>query len=862
MEELWKKEKKELLTAFESRVNGLTDKEVKVRRKQYGVNKLPETKRKGVLQVFLEQFADLLVVILFAAAIISSLTGGLESALVIGMVLFLNAVLGTVQHFKAQQSLDSLKAMSAPQARVMRDGAKQEVSALHVVPGDILLLEAGDVAAADGRILENYSLQMNESTLTGEAEAVSKTDVVLDGETRSLGDRYNMVYSGTLATYGRATILVTATGMYTEMGKIAHLLESAQKKQTPLQKNLNVFSQKLSVIVLLIATFIFLLGIWRGMMLTDALMFAVALAVAAIPEALGSIVTVGLAIGTQKMAKENAIIKDLRAVESLGSVSVICSDKTGTLTQNKMMVQQIYIPGRVWDGASANRKEEAFAKLIECSVLCNDSAMNGDTMVGDPTETALLAFCRQLGWYEHNIRAAFPRLQEIPFDSNRKLMSTLHQVEDTYCMYVKGAPDVLLKRCNIESALAQTVQEQIEQFSAQGLRVLAFAQKIMRENRTLTPMDEYELTFVGLMAMMDPPRQETAGAVAACRRAGIRPVMITGDHRATAGAIAAQIDILQPGDHIVDGAELETMNDTQLAEIVERTAVYARVSPEHKIRIVRAWQKKGAVVAMTGDGVNDAPALKQADIGIAMGITGTGVSKDAAAMILTDDNFATIIKAVSNGRTVYANIKNAIHFLLSGNLAAILVVVYTSLLGLPLPFTAVQLLFINLVTDSLPALAINMEPPAENVLHQKPRNPNESIMTKDFVQQLTIQGVLIALSTLWAFHIGLVESTALACTMAFAVLCLARLFHGFNCRGEDSIVRLPMNLYSIGAFVLGAALLMAVLLFPGLHTVFDISGDITAYRIGQIALLAALPTVVIQLHRLVKEDATKHPASD
>lgn len=861
MEPLWSKEQTAVLQQFESSMQGLRSAEAEARLARYGANKLQEEKRKGIVQVFLEQFQDLLVIILLAAALISAFTGGVEGAVVILAVVVLNAVLGTMQHVKAQQSLDSLQAMSAPLARLMRDGRKQELPAAEIVPGDILLLEAGDVTAADGRILENYSLQVNESALTGEAEAVNKTDRVLPAESLSLGDRRNMVYSGSLVTYGRAAVLVTATGMQTEMGNIAHLLESAQKKLTPLQARLNDFSKKLSIAVLAVCAVVFLLGLWRNMTMTDALMFSVALAVAAIPEALGSIVTIGLAIGTQKMAKEHAIIKDLRAVESLGSVSVICSDKTGTLTKNQMTVQEVYIPGRVWDAASAVRKEDAFAYLVECSVLCNDGAVHGDGMLGDPTETALLAFCQKLGWDVQHIRREYPRLQELPFDSERKLMSTLHQTEEGYRLCVKGAPDVLLSRCVMDDAQRQETVHQIEQFSAQGLRVLAFAEKEFAENRPLRLADESALTFAGLMAMMDPPREETADAVLACRQAGIRPVMITGDHKTTAAAIAGQIGILQKEDRIVEGQELEHMSDAQLAEAVGEISVYARVSPEHKIRIVRAWQQKGAIVAMTGDGVNDAPALKQADIGVAMGITGTGVSKDAAAMILTDDNFATIVKAVANGRSVYRNIKNAIHFLLSGNLAAILVVLYTSLFGLPLPFSAVQLLFINLVTDSLPALAINMEQPATDLLKQPPRDPAESILTGAFVRQLIIEAVMIAVVTLIGFYAGLRESAALACTMAFAVLCLARLFHGFNCRGAQAVMHLPANRYSIGAFIVGAALLGGVLSVPALYGVFDISSELTAASFGMILVLAVVPTALIQLYRMTNAYTKQHPAS-
>ena len=862
MDKQWKLSQEELLKELNSSMNGLTAEEAKKRLEQYGYNKLQEGKRKGVLQVFAEQFADLLVIILIIAAIISALTGGLEGTIVILAVLILNAILGTVQHFKAQKSLDSLKAMAAPNARVIRDGQKMEVPAAELVPGDILLLEAGDVTAADGRVLQNFSLQVSESALTGESENVNKIDTPIDQDELPLGDRLNMVYSSSLVSYGRAVVLVTGTGMQTEIGKIADLMESAQEKATPLQRSLDDFSKKLSIIIMVICAIVFGLGVWRNMGLADSLMFAVALAVAAIPEALSSIVTIGLAIGTQKMAKENAIIKNLRAVEGLGCVSVICSDKTGTLTQNRMTVKKAYANGKVWEPEEAKGNERAINGLVAESVLCNDGAINGETAVGDPTETALLSFCRTIGGDENKVREEFPRLQEIPFDSDRKLMSTLHFRNNRYEMLIKGAPDVLLARCTsidqngeilpLTDEIRSAIVDQNREFSSQGLRVLAFAKKVLSENRPLTLEDENDLIFTGLIAMMDPPRVESAPAVADCRRAGIRPVMITGDHKITASAIAREIGILQDGDRAVEGSELEKMTDEELRNEVEHISVYARVSPEHKIRIVRAWQDRGHVAAMTGDGVNDAPALKQADIGIAMGITGTEVSKDAASMILTDDNFATIVKAVANGRNVYTNIKNSIQFLLSGNLAGILVVMITSLFGLPLPFTAVQLLFINLLTDSLPALAVNMEKPTGDLLNQKPRSPKEGILTKDFLQTLGIQGALIAVATMAAFYLGMQINNGMACTMAFATLCLARLFHGFNCRGSRSIFRLPSNPYSVGAFFVGTLLLMLVLFVPALHGLFDIDNALTLTNIGQIVGLAFAPTLLIQLSRIVR----------
>ncbi len=862
MEKFWVQEPKQVLTALETNEEGLSSAEVSKRLEQYGENKLAEGKRKTVIQVFFEQFKDLLVLILIGAAIISAITGGLEGALVIVMVLILNAVLGTVQHFKAEQSLESLKAMSAPNARVLRDGENCSVPAKDLVPGDILFLEAGDVAPADGRILQNFSLQVNESALTGESENVNKASETLMSEELSLGDRVNMVYSGSLVAYGRAMVVITGTGMSTEIGHIANLMESAQEKTTPLQRSLDDFSKKLSFVILGVCVLVFVLGLFHGEAVTDSLMFAVALAVAAIPEALSSIVTIGLAIGTQKMAKENAIIKKLRAVESLGSVSVICSDKTGTLTQNKMTVRQTFTLDQVSKAESFDKTSSCHETLLYNCMLCNDGVVKDGVQLGDPTETALLVFGERVGEQVESVRQTCPRLAELPFDSDRKLMSTLNNVQDEYRMLTKGAPDVLLARCTtalvngevvpITADLMANITEQNAAFSCQGLRVLAFAQKVLPQERTLTLEDEQALIFIGLVAMMDPPRVESALAVANCKKAGIRPVMITGDHKVTATAIAKEIGIFNEGDLAVEGVEVEKMTDEELKEKVKHISVYARVSPEHKIRIVRAWQENGAIAAMTGDGVNDAPALKQADIGIAMGITGTEVSKDAAAMILTDDNFATIVKAVGNGRNVYQNMKRSIQFLLSGNLAGILVVLYTSFQGLPLPFMAVQLLFINLLTDSLPALAINMEKSNSDVLNRPPRDPKEGIMTKDFTIAVGLQGALIALVTIIGYYIGLGINDGMASTMAFAVLCGARLFHGFNCRGERSIFRMAFNKYSYGAFALGMVLLGLVLLIPALHGLFEIHAILTMTQILQMLGLSILPTIVIQLIRVFR----------
>ena len=674
-----------------------------------------------------------------------------------------------------------------------------------------------------------------------------------------LGDRKNMVFSGSLVTYGRAEVVVTETGMKTEMGKIADLMNATKEKRTPLQVSLDAFSSRLAVIVMIICAGVFLLSLYREMPILDSLMFAVALAVAAIPEALSSIVTIVQAIGTQKMAKENAIIKELKAVESLGCVSVICSDKTGTLTQNKMTVQEIYLDGKILKPEELDLRNQLHRYLLYDAILTNDSTIVDGKGIGDPTEYALLEMAAKVDLSDSDMRQIMNRMEEIPFDSQRKLMSTKYLLHGVPTVLTKGALDVLLERSvsvrTSEGILPMTEEEkekilrQNQEFSQQGLRVLSFGYKEVGEEDRLTLESEKDFIFLGLVSMMDPPREESIAAVADAKRAGIRTVMITGDHKITAAAIAKKIGIFQEGDMAVTGLELDQMSDEELDEKITKISVYARVSPENKIRIVDAWQRRGQIAAMTGDGVNDAPALKKADIGVAMGITGTEVSKDAASMILADDNFATIIKAVANGRNVYRNIKNAIKFLLSGNMAGILAVLYTSLAALPVPFAPVHLLFINLLTDSLPALAIGMEPAERNLLSQPPRDPKQGILTKDFIRDLLLQGGLIAVCTMIAFHMGLEKGgAAMASTMAFATLTMARLFHGFNCRSDKSIFRLGFkrNWYSLGAFVAGVCLLALVLFVPVLERVFSVT-PLSGGQIGMIVLLALIPTIIIQI---------------
>ena len=872
MKQYYLQTKDEVLKEFKTGSDGLSTKQAEENLAKYGKNALVEGKKKTAFQVFLEQFKDLMVIILIIAAVISAFTGDLESTLVIIAVLILNAILGTVQHVKAEKSLESLKSLSSPSAKVLRNGKKIEIDSKDVVPGDIMLLEAGDMVTADGRILDNYSLQVNESSLTGESTNIDKADVDFDHEI-PLGDRLNMVYSSSLVTYGRANVLVTGTGMNTEIGKIASLMNETKERRTPLQVSLDKFSSKLATAILIICAIVLGLQIWRGQPIMDALLFAVALAVAAIPEALSSIVTIVQAMGTQKMTKENAIIKNLAAVESLGSVSVICSDKTGTLTQNKMTVEDIYIGGEVLKPDQLDLGNQLHRYLLYDAVLNNDSSLKDGKSIGDPTESALLEMYRkvpgidlgnnQLGLSENDLRGLLARQQEVPFDSDRKLMSTKHLIHTVPTIFVKGAIDVLLDRCDnirigdevrpMTDEDRKKILAQNEHFSENGLRVLTFAYK--EKDGDLSPETEYGFTFIGLVSEMDPPREESIEAVARAKKAGIRTVMITGDHKVTAVAIAKKIGIFSDGDIAVTGLELDKMSDEELEQKIEKIAVYARVSPENKIRIVNAWQKKDKIVSMTGDGVNDAPALKKADIGVAMGITGTEVSKDAASMILADDNFATIIKAVANGRTVFENIKNAIMYLLSGNLSAIITVLFASIGGFPVPFIAVQLLFINLVTDSLPALAIGMEPGAPDILDRKPRDPKVGILDKNLVTRVTLQGVIISVGVIAAFMIGRQTSTAVACTMAFSTLTFARLLHGFNCRSQHSIFKIGFknNWYSLAAFAVGTLLLALILFVPGLHSLFAVT-PLTNTQLLWIIGLALMPTIIIQIVKVVQEN--------
>lgn len=865
MADRYKQSPEELYYEFSSSATGLTSAQVNENIEKYGRNEIAQGKKKSAVQIFLSQFADFLVIILIIAALISAITGDMESFFVIIAVITMNAILGTVQTLKAEKSLDNLKKLNSPSAKVLRGGEKMIVSSEEVAVGDIVLIEAGDCVPADGRLIECASVQTNESALTGESLNVDKTADVLTDDLQ-LADRKNMVYSGSFVTYGRGSFIVTAVGMDTEVGKIASLIQNAGERKTPLQITLDNFGKKLSIGILIICALVFGLSMWRADVINfdsvmDSLMFAIALAVAAIPEALSSIVTIVLSFGTQKMSRENAIMRKLQAVEGLGSVSVICSDKTGTLTQNKMTVRRVVCDGHIITADDANMENVGEKQLVIASVLCNDSSCRDGVDIGDPTETALIHFAHKAGLSDTEIRENYKRISEIPFDSDRKLMSTLNIVNGSKVMYTKGAADVLTERMNITETAKNQIREQVEQLSKQGLRILCFACKEF-EGDEITVDDENGLEYMGLIAMMDPPREESAQAVAECKSAGIKPVMITGDHIVTASAIAKEIGILESFDEAVEGKALDDYTDEQLVDFVKDKSVYARVTPEHKIRIVKAWQARNNIVAMTGDGVNDAPALKQADVGVAMGITGTEVSKDAAAMVLADDNFATIVKAVKNGRNIYDNIKKSILFLLSGNLAGIIAVLFNSIAGLPAPFAPIHLLFINLLTDSLPAIALGLEPHTDSVMKRKPRPANESLMTKPFLFGVCYSGVIIAAATIAAYIIGYrTAGSPLGMTMAFATLCMSRLFHGFSAKADEPVIftkRMFNNKFGIGAFAAGMLLVNAVLLIPSLHKLFSVSDALHGAQIGVIYALSFGSMCVVQIVKAIIQAVKKN----
>ncbi|RAQ30031.1 calcium-translocating P-type ATPase, PMCA-type [Hydrogeniiclostridium mannosilyticum] len=816
--------------------SGLTAGQVSEKLAKHGYNKLREKKKKTNLQRFFDQFKDVMILILIAAAVVSFVIACVghdpmeffEPVLIL-LIVVLNAVMGMLQESKAEKALDALKNMSAPHARVLRDGEEKIIDASELVPGDIIRLEAGDFIPADARLLHSVSLKSEESALTGESVPSEKEADELIDQQAPLGDRSNMVFSGCSVTYGTATAVVTATGMDTEMGKIANLLEGESETQTPLQKKLAQLGKYLGIVALAACVIIFIVGLVSGIPVLEIFMTAVSLAVSAIPEGLPAIVTIVLSIGVQRMVKKNALIRRLPAVETLGSASVICSDKTGTLTQNRMTLVKAYLDGKTTLEDIGTQNSEEVKKLLRYGTLCCDGSVvfhgTEEQHIGDPTETAIVLAAHKNGMPKDDLGKKYPRLAELPFDSDRKLMSTVNQIDGKKIVIVKGAFDMMAERCiagDIEAAKRMN-----EKMSKDALRVLAIGYKEIDAIPEMLTSDNLEngLTLMGLVGMIDPPRPEAKAAVATCRKAGIKPIMITGDHVVTASAIAKELGIMQLDDRAITGAELDAMTDTELDNQVEHISVYARVSPENKIRIVKAWQRKGQVVSMTGDGVNDAPALKAADIGCAMGITGTDVAKGAADMTLTDDNFATIVDAVKEGRGIYANIKKVVGFLLGTNIGEVITVFVAMLLWHKSPLLSMQLLWINLVTDSLPAIALGMEAVEPDIMDRKPKPKNEGIFAHGLGLRVVLQGIMFAVLTLIGFKVGENFTGTLAGgqTMAFMVLSLSQVIQAFNMRSDHSLFKIGVfSNHKLNWACLASILLVALVLFTPVGIAFGL----------------------------------------
>lgn len=869
----YKKESSDVLNEVGSNINGISDQEAKIRLEKNGFNELKEGNKVPIWKMFLENFKDPLVIILLIAAIVQIFLGEFVESLIIFVVVILNALLGVTQTRKAESSLDSLKKLSSPNAKVLRDGKKKTIPVREIVVGDIVFLEAGDYIPADGRLIEAQSLKVVEGMLTGEAEAVLKHSDKIEEEV-GIGDQRNMVFSGATVVYGRGTLVVTETGMNTEVGKVATLLESAGNKQTPLQEKLDDFGKKLGIIIMILAAAIFIIQVIRGYidgenmknLIFNSFMFAIAVAVAAIPEALSSIVTIVLAVGTKDMAKKQAIIRKLPAVETLGSTSVICTDKTGTLTQNKMTVVDFFMYGVNKAKVEEKNNNSSQVEAMDLSsTLCNDSEVTETGKeIGDPTEIALLRFAEKRGIDYKELREKYDRLSEIPFDSDRKLMSTVNSINGNAIMFTKGAPDVVFARSNtvLNNGEVEEMTEEIkneyrkvnEDFSNRALRVLAFAVKdVPDENFVPCLEDETEMTLVGLMAMIDPPREQVYDAVKEATGAGIKTVMITGDHKTTASVIAREIGIMSEDDISLTGKELDELSDIELKEKLEHITVYARVSPENKIRIVKAWQEKGYITAMTGDGVNDAPALKQANIGIGMG-SGTDVAKDASAMILTDDNFATIVSAVEIGRTVYSNIKKAITYLFAGNLGAIIAILFAVFVNWSNPFSALQLLFINLINDSLPAIALGLEMAEPNIMKEKPRDVNEGILAGGTWQAVITRGIIIGVFVILAQYVGNLTSPMLGEAMAFSTVTLARIFQTLPARSNyEPVLKVGLfkNKYVIGAIIV-CLCLYSIVLIPGVRGIFDIPDSFGLLQLGICLAFAIISALIMDISKLFK----------
>ena len=885
---------------------GLTKEQIEEKKKEYGFNELKAKKKKSLFVKFLEQFKDFMIIILIIAAIISGIVGvaegeGITDTIIILIVVIVNAIIGVAQENKAEKSLEALQKLSSHASKVIRDGKLVVVPARELVPGDIVVLETGDYIAADLRLIEAVNLKVQESSLTGESLPVEKEIEAMKETKVGIGDRINQVFSSGLVTYGRGKGIVVETGMNTEVGKIAGIINDTVDTETPLQTKLNKLGKTLGIVAIVICIIIFIVGIAIGKDAMEMFMTAVSLAVAAIPEGLAAVSTIVLAIGVQKMVKKNAIVKKLPAVETLGSATVICSDKTGTLTQNKMTVQKVFydnILQNVQD-AKVNNNNEELKKLVYISMLCNDTKVGADNILtGDPTETALVDMGFELD-FEPSVLEEFPRVEEIPFDSDRKLMTTVHKIQDKYIVYTKGGIDELLKCCtsyNINGEIKhdleeykKTIEVNNEAMAKEALRVLAMAYKELDHvpNKEEIKDLEKNLTYIGMVGMIDPPREEAKEAVKKCKTAGIKTVMITGDHKITAIAIAKELGILENEEEAITGAELEEMSQEDLEKNIRKYSVYARVSPEHKVRIVKAWQKQGEIVAMTGDGVNDAPSLKTADIGCSMGIVGTDVAKEAADVILTDDNFATVVSAVEEGRRIYDNILKAIQFLLSSNVGEIVVLFIAILItpwissvfnidvNLIVPLLPIHILWINLVTDSLPALALAVDPAEEDIMKRKPNKPGKGIFTKGMTLRIIYQGIMIGIITLVAFIIGLATpdkdlpvieglsneeiKVEIGQTMAFTVLALSELVHVFNIRNnKKSIFKTKAfnNKTLLLAIGVSALLMFVILFIPALRHIFSIPVLPTA-NIIEIILLVFTPLVIVEIFKLLKINTTK-----
>ena len=875
--------------------NGLTAEEAKKRQEEYGLNELKAKKKKSLFVKFLEQFKDFMIIILIISAIISGVVGvaqgeGFTDTIIILVVVVVNAIIGVAQENKAEKSLEALQKLSSHVAKVIRNGKLQVIQSKELVPGDIVILETGDYVPADLRIIEAVNLKAQEAALTGESVPVEKMAAKIEDEKIGIGDRINMLFSSSLITYGRGKAVVVETGMNTEVGKIADIINTAEDQGTPLQQKLDKLGKTLGIVALAICAVIFVIGLLYGKEPIHMFMTAVSLAVAAIPEGLPAVFTIVLAIGVQRMVKRNAIVKKLPAVETLGSASVICSDKTGTLTQNKMTVEKVFC-----DGNLVNLEESAdmidIKKLVYASMLCNDTKISeDDKLTGDPTETALVDMAFKLD-FDPSVYGMFPRIAEIPFDSDRKLMTTVHEENGQYVVYTKGGVDELLANCNsyiLEGDIKTDLEEYKEiirrynmEMAQNALRVLAMAYKVLDHKPTAEEIKELEsnLTYIGMVGMIDPPRLEVKDAVQECKEAGIKTVMITGDHKITAIAIAKSLGILENDDEAITGTELEEMSDEELIRNVRKYSVYARVSPEHKVRIVKAWQANGETVAMTGDGVNDAPSLKIADIGCAMGVVGTDVAKEAADVILTDDNFATVVSAVEEGRRIYDNILKAIQFLLSSNIGEI-VVLFLAILITPLlskqfgvditlieTLLPIHILWINLVTDSLPALALAVDPAADNVMKRKPlKNTKKGIFTKGMTWRIVYQGLMIGLLTLTAFIIGLStpdvsqeEKVKIGQTMAFYVLALSELVHVFNIRDNKRTIfktGIFNNSKLILATVVSASLMFVILFTQGLRDIFGLV-MLPAMHVFETVMLVLAPVIIVEIFKLLKINTTK-----